>query len=237
MVSSSINPSTSSHDKLGNNCISLSKTPAMSVKNKARAALSSPAILPAATSALTLYAMSFSSPMPVPIGETTGQMPMSKSSLRSLVLTVSTSPTNPKSYPCLSIFLTHCNKESSRPDKPKARPPELQMVDEISLLTEPHKTISATSTTSEVLTRIPPSKRVSTPTVSSMFEICGPPPCTTTMRIPKFCKAATSWQNPALSSGDVMALPPYLTTIVLPRREAAASAMVIAEAEKSSEMA
>lgn len=34
-----------------------------------------------------------------------------------------------------------------------------------------------------------------------------------------------------------MALPPYLTTIVFPRSETAASAMVMAESEKSLEMA
>mmetsp|Transcript_6003 Transcript_6003/g.17925 ORF Transcript_6003/g.17925 Transcript_6003/m.17925 type:complete len:228 (-) Transcript_6003:36-719(-) len=178
--------------------------------------------------------MSFSSPMPVPIGEITGVMPMSNKELRSSVLTVSTSPTNPRSYPSLLIFLTHCSSESSRPDRPSARPPALQIVDAISLLTEPQSTISATSTTSGDETRMPPSNRLSTPTFSSMALICGPPPCTTTTRMPRFCSVATSSQKPALSSGDVMALPPYLTTTVLPLRDAAASEMVLAASENES---
>mmetsp|Transcript_18319 Transcript_18319/g.44222 ORF Transcript_18319/g.44222 Transcript_18319/m.44222 type:complete len:210 (+) Transcript_18319:1079-1708(+) len=198
----------------------------MSVRNKTLAALSSPAIRPAATSALTLYAMSFSSPIPVPIGETTGQIPCSSNSFKSFVLTVSTSPTKPRSYPSLLIFLTHCNKESSRPDRPNARPPALQIVEEISLLTLPHNTISATSTTSVDETLIPPSNRDSTPTFSNIALICGPPPWTTTTRIPKFCNVATSSQNPALSSGLVIAFPPYLTTTVCPRNDAAASEIV-----------
>mmetsp|Transcript_10368 Transcript_10368/g.28537 ORF Transcript_10368/g.28537 Transcript_10368/m.28537 type:complete len:206 (-) Transcript_10368:122-739(-) len=178
--------------------------------------------------------MSFSAPMPVPIGAMTGVIPMSSRSLSRSVLTVSTSPTKPRSYPFLSTFLTHCSKESSRPDNPTARPPELQMVDAISLLTDPHSTISATSTTSFDETRMPPSKRLSTPTVSSMALIWGPPPCTTTTRMPRFCSVATSSQKPAFSSGDVMALPPYFTTTVRPCRDDAASEMVLALSAKDS---
>ena len=56
----------------------------------------SPAIRPAATSALTLYTLS-SPGKPHPIGLTTGQMPQSRSSVRVAVLTTSTFPTNPRS--------------------------------------------------------------------------------------------------------------------------------------------
>ena len=204
--------------------MSLFNTPAISVRNKTRSAFNSPAIRPAATSALTLYAMSFSSPIPVPIGLTTGHIPISNNSLSNFVLTLTTFPTYCKSNPSLFSSLTHCNSESSRPDSPIARPPLEQILLLISLLTLPHKTISATSTTSLELTRNPPSNRLSTPTLSNIALICGPPPCTTTIRIPNCCSAATSSQNLSFNSVDVMALPPYLTTTVLPRNVEAAAA-------------
>ena len=88
--------------------------------------------------------------------------------------------------------------------------------------------MEATSTTSGVLTLMPPSKRLSTPTFSSMALIMGPPPWTTTTRTPSFWRVATSRQKRAESSGEVMALPPYLTTTVWEAREEREAAMVAA---------
>eukprot|EP00585_Thalassiosira_rotula_P022434 CAMPEP_0196221812 /NCGR_PEP_ID=MMETSP0912-20130531/43528_1 /TAXON_ID=49265 /ORGANISM="Thalassiosira rotula, Strain GSO102" /LENGTH=68 /DNA_ID=CAMNT_0041500429 /DNA_START=80 /DNA_END=283 /DNA_ORIENTATION=- len=68
--------------------------------------------------------------------------------------------------------------------------------------------MAATSTTSSVLTLIPPSNRLSTPTFSSMALIMGPPPWTTTIRNPSFWRVAMSSQKSVASSGVVMALPP-----------------------------
>jgi len=45
---------------------------------------------------------------------------------------------------------------------------------------------------------------------------------------------ATSWQNPALRSGDVIAFPPYFTTTVLPRSDLVACEIVSATSEKFS---
>ena len=44
----------------------------------------------------------------------------------------------------------------------------------------------------------------------------GPPPCTTTGLIPTCRSSATSAANDALSSGEVIAAPPYLMTMVVP---------------------
>merc|ERR1719469_178578 len=61
-----------------------------------------------------------------------------------------------------------------------------------------------------------------------MLEICGPPPCTTTTRMPRFWSVATSPQKRSNSSGEVMALPPYFTTTVRPRRRVEADATTAA---------
>ena len=49
-----------------------------------------------------------------------------------------------------------------------------------------------------------------------MALICGPPPCTTTGWIPTFSSATMSSAKAALSVSSVIALPPYLTTTILP---------------------
>ena len=49
-----------------------------------------------------------------------------------------------------------------------------------------------------------------------MAVICGPPPWTTTTRIPTWRRKTTSSANACLSASSVMALPPYFTTTVLP---------------------
>mmetsp|Transcript_19440 Transcript_19440/g.30393 ORF Transcript_19440/g.30393 Transcript_19440/m.30393 type:complete len:153 (-) Transcript_19440:57-515(-) len=95
--------------------------------------------------------------------------------------------------------------------------------------------MAATSTTSSVDTLIPPSNRLSTPTRSSMALIIGPPPCTTTMRSPSFWSVATSWQKSVASSGVVMALPPYFTTMVCPAREEIEEEIVMAFSAKDDE--
>mmetsp|Transcript_16523 Transcript_16523/g.39556 ORF Transcript_16523/g.39556 Transcript_16523/m.39556 type:complete len:247 (-) Transcript_16523:120-860(-) len=222
----------SSQLNLSINFMSLSKTPAISVKNNTRSARSSPAILPAATSALMLYTtVSSLIPLhPMPIGAITGVIPSSNSSFIRSVLTVLTCPTFPKSNDSSSPphSFSHRSKPSSRPDSPSARPPAKTIPPDIFLFTLPHKTMAATSTTSGVETRIPPSHVLSTPTFSSMALIMGPPPWTTTTRSPSFWRVATSSQKREASSGEVMAFPPYLTTIVLPEREWREEAMVIA---------
>ena len=50
----------------------------------------------------------------------------------------------------------------------------------------------------------------------SAISICGPPPCTTTGFMPTSFSSTTSRAKPSFSFSSVMALPPYLMTIVLP---------------------
>src|SRR4051812_7801070 len=53
------------------------------------------------------------------------------------------------------------------------------------------------------------------PSRSSIEEICGPPPCTTTGRKPAMRRNTMSSANARFSPSSVMALPPYFTTMVL----------------------
>jgi hypothetical protein len=57
---------------------------------------------------------------------------------------------------------------------------------------------------------------LSMPSRSSIAEICGPPPCTTTGRSPAYRRKTMSSANACLSWSSTMALPPYLITTVLP---------------------
>jgi hypothetical protein len=54
------------------------------------------------------------------------------------------------------------------------------------------------------------------PSLSSMVEICGPPPWTTTGLNPANRRKAMSSANARLRPSSVMALPPYFTTTILP---------------------
>ncbi len=53
------------------------------------------------------------------------------------------------------------------------------------------------------------------PIFFSRSPICGPPPWTMTGFMPTSFSITTSRANPALSAGSVIALPPYLTMMVL----------------------
>ena len=52
------------------------------------------------------------------------------------------------------------------------------------------------------------------PIFFSRSPICGPPPCTITGFMPTSFSITTSRAKPALRCASVIALPPYLTTIV-----------------------
>ena len=54
------------------------------------------------------------------------------------------------------------------------------------------------------------------PSLASICSICGPPPCTTTGFMPTSFSSTTSRAKPVFSAASVMALPPYLMTMVLP---------------------
>ncbi len=69
---------------------------------------------------------------------------------------------------------------------------------------------------SGVVTRRPPRNSEAMPSRSSMAEICGPPPWTTTGLKPANRMKAMSSAKARLSVSSVMALPPYFTTTILP---------------------
>ena len=57
--------------------------------------------------------------------------------------------------------------------------------------------------------------------IESFFSqplISGPPPCTSTGRMPTQDRSTRSLMTPALSEASTIAAPPYLTTIVFPRK-------------------
>jgi hypothetical protein len=64
------------------------------------------------------------------------------------------------------------------------------------------------------VTRMPCRNSLWIPIVFSRSPICGPPPCTTTGFMPTSFSMTTSRAKPALRCASVIALPPYLTTMV-----------------------
>ncbi len=71
---------------------------------------------------------------------------------------------------------------------------------------------------SGVVTRKPPANSPAMPSRFSIAEICGPPPCTTTGCTPTARRNTMSAANAALRASSVIALPPYLTTMIRPRK-------------------
>ena len=88
-------------------------------------------------------------------------------------------------------------------------------------LTWPISTIRAMSTVSASVTRRPSRNSAVLPSRAISALICGPPPWTTTGRMPTRRISTMSWANRSSASwSDVpaRALPPYLTTTVLPAK-------------------
>src|SRR5436305_439122 len=127
--------------------------------------------------------------------------PLSSRRRMGSVLTSSTSPTRPASFP----------------DRPTAWPPWWLMSPTICLLILPTRTISTISTVSASVTRMPPTKRGSLPSRFISAPIWGPPPCTMTGLRPTRRRRMTSSAKGSLRSARSIAAPPYLMTIVLPR--------------------
>ena len=115
----------------------------------------------------------------------------------------------------INIFFALINV-ASLPVRPTALPPLPLIRLTISWLTAPPRTIWTTSIVLLSVTRIPSTKLDSIPSSSSRLPICGPPPWTTTGFIPTSFMRTTSLANPNFSSSSVIALPPYLITMVLP---------------------
>ena len=69
---------------------------------------------------------------------------------------------------------------------------------------------------SGLVTRRPPLNSLAMPSLSSITLIWGPPPCTTTGRMPQRRRKTMSSTKARLSSSLTIALPPYFTTSVAP---------------------
>ncbi len=105
---------------------------------------------------------------------------------------------------------------ASLPDRPTALPPCALIAATMRLLMPPASTISTTSTASAVVTRSPSRNSVLTPSRSSIWLICGPPPCTTTGWTPHCFISTMSRAKASMLAASPMAWPPNFTTIVVP---------------------
>ena len=107
---------------------------------------------------------------------------------------------------------------ASSPDRPTASGPWVLIAATMSRLTLPTSTIRAMSRVSASVTRRPSRNSDSLPRRAMSSPIWGPPPCTTTTLIPTECSSTMSAAKLSARAGSVMALPPYLTTIVVPQK-------------------
>src|SRR3954466_2789649 len=127
-----------------------------------------------------------------------------------------TSPMSTGSPPTSAVRFSAVNSPASSPESPTAYGPCWLMSPTSSRPTWPTSTIRTTSIVPGVGTRRPPRNSAGGPRRSSIAVICGPPPCTTTGRIPASRRNTMSRANACLSSSSTMALPPYLTTTTWP---------------------
>src|SRR5690242_15986810 len=134
-------------------------------------------------------------------------------------LTATTSPTRPMSTgspPTSAVRCSAVNRWASSPERPTAYGPCWLISPTSSRPTCPTRTMRITSIVSGVVTRRPPRNSAGRPSRSSIAVICGPPPCTTTGRMPASRRNTMSCANAPFSCSSTMALPPYLTTTTWP---------------------
>ena len=120
-----------------------------------------------------------------------------------------------RSFAGISSFLARM-KAPSCPVRPTALPPARLISVTMSLLTAPPSTISTTSMVAASVTRMPCTNSLLMLSSLSIFSICGPPPWTTTGFMPTNLSSTTSRAKHCFKCSSVIALPPYLTTMVLP---------------------
>src|SRR4051794_20263390 len=208
--------------------------PSTSVRTSSFSAPSATARAAAAVSALTLWTAPSGSGA---TEEITGIRPASMTSSTASGRTEATSPTRPRSTSSPSITRPvrwAVNRPPSSPERPTARGPCWLIIPTSSRWTWPTRTIRTTSIASSVVTLRPPLNSLSMPSRSSIWEICGPPPWTTTGLNPAIRRNTTSSANAFFSSSSTIALPPYFTTMILPwyfinHGRAAASVAALAE--------
>ena len=152
----------------------------------------------------------------------TGIQPASCRRRTMAVSTLTMSPTCPRSMNApgwagsgIASFLAW-SKPPSRPLKPTALPPAWLIRPTICCCTSPDNTHSTACIVAASVTRMPWMNSPRRPRRLSAASICGPPPCTITGRMPTSCSITTSCAKAACKAGSVMALPPYLMTMVRP---------------------
>ena len=182
--------------------------PSMSVMEISASALSLPAILAAAVSALILYTLPSSSYPTVAI---TGIYPMLSTSRIGSSLICVMLPTNPSFSSSFSALII-CE---SSPQRPSAFAPYLLIRFTRLLLILPASTIMAILAVSASVTLKPFTNSVFLPTAFSVSVISGPPPCTSTTFIPIRFKSTISLITAFFRSSFIIAFPPYLTTTIL----------------------
>ena len=162
----------------------------------------------AAVSALILYTF----PRPsLPTVEIMGMYPRSRTSAMGRVSISVISPTKPRRLSAAFARII----PASMPHRPMARPP-LRVTRSTKLLfTFPASTICTISTVSRSVTRKPSTKLLFLPTRWSISVISGPPPCTSTTLMPIALRSTMSPITASFSSSLIIALPPYLITMVL----------------------
>ena len=123
------------------------------------------------------------------------------------------SPTKPISSP-LESFFSQRSSMPSLPLMPTAFTPS-SLTSCTRLLLTLFKTISAISMVGSSVTRRPFTKCGSMPTLLTQRLISLPPPCTMIGLKPTSLSSTTSWITWCFKCSSTMALPPYLTTMIL----------------------
>jgi hypothetical protein len=83
------------------------------------------------------------------------------------------------------------------------------------VLMRPLSVMAVTSIDFWSVTRRPSTMRVSIPNVACKLSSCGPPPCTSTVLIPTWCRIATCSINPRVEASSLNTAPPALMTKIL----------------------
>src|SRR5690606_30026222 len=98
---------------------------------------------------------------------------------------------------------------------PTAGTPSSRQAARTRVLICPFRTIVATSSVASSVTRRPSTKRLESPSRSDSWVAWGPPPCTSTTRMPTWCRMPICSTSARVESADVNASPPAFSTNTL----------------------
>ena len=193
-ISASSSPGGDLADRACAGSLASRRIPSMSVRYTSFSAPSASATAPATTSALMLYACPSA---PEPIVAMTGMRSCASNRSRIAGFTRATSPTKPSAGSCGLASMSPADS----PLTPTASAPCTLIADTMPGLTFPTSTMRAMSTVSASVTRSPSRNSGTLPSRSIRSLICGPPPCTTTGRMPTARISTMSSAN-RLSAAD-----------------------------------